>query len=213
MSGKVKYPRTAHLPWSQGIVGDDLILADLSVFAGHEVVVTEKMDGENATLYRDGLHARSLESAHHPSRSWVKALWAGIAHAIPPGWRLCGENLYARHSIAYHHLPSYFLLFSIWDECNACLSWDETCRWAARLGLELVPVLYRGVWDEARIKSLYQPVIAGDECEGYVVRLAGAFPFDAFGTSVGKFVRPAHVQTDGHWMHQQIAVNVVQREG
>lgn len=36
------------------------------------VVITEKMDGENTTLYRDGLHARSLDSRHHPSRNWVK---------------------------------------------------------------------------------------------------------------------------------------------
>lgn len=200
MSSKMKYPRTAHLPWSQDIVGDDLVLADVSAFAGHEVVVTEKMDGENTTLYRDGLHARSLDSAHHPSRSWVKALHARIAHAIPPGWRLCGENLYACHSIAYRHLPSYFLLFSLWDERNVCLSWDETCRWAARLGLATVPVLYRGVWDERRIKALYEPMIEGDACEGYVVRLAGAFSFDDFGTSVGKFVRATHVQTDHHWM-------------
>lgn len=72
---------------------------------------------------------------------------------------------------------------------------------------------YRGrsVWDEERIKSRYQPVIAGDECEGYVVRLAGAFPFDAFGTSVGKFVRPAHVQTDQPWMHQPTVVNELRR--
>lgn len=59
-------------------------------------------------------HACS-SSRYTPSRDWIKALHGQIAHEIPEGWRLCGENLYARHSIAYDALPSYFTLFSIWD--------------------------------------------------------------------------------------------------
>lgn len=94
---RVHYPRTPHLPWSPGASSDDVRVGDLSGLAGREVVVTEKLDGENTTLYADGLHARSLDSAHHPSRAWVKALQGRIGPAIPQGWRVCGENLYARH--------------------------------------------------------------------------------------------------------------------
>ena len=78
-------------------------------------MVTEKLDGENTTLYADGLHARSLDSAHHPSRAWVKALHGRIGDADPGGWRVCGENMYARHSIAYDELDSWFYGFSVWD--------------------------------------------------------------------------------------------------
>jgi len=39
---------------------------------GREVVVTEKMDGENTTMYCDNIHARSIDGRHHPSRDWVK---------------------------------------------------------------------------------------------------------------------------------------------
>jgi len=99
---------------------------DTSVLAARDVVVTEKMDGENTTLYSDGLHARSVDSRHHPSRAWIKAFHAQWRHLIPEGWRLCGENLFAQHSIHYERLPSYFMLFSIWDEHNHCLSWNET---------------------------------------------------------------------------------------
>lgn len=66
---RTHYPRTPHLPWSPGASADDVRVADLSGFAGIEVVVTEKLDGENTTLYPDGLHARSLDSAHHPART------------------------------------------------------------------------------------------------------------------------------------------------
>ncbi|MGC5412734.1 RNA ligase family protein, partial [Streptomyces sp. DT225] len=60
---RTHYPRTPHLPWSPGATSDDVRMTDLAALAGTEVVVTEKLDGENTTLYADGLHARSLDSA------------------------------------------------------------------------------------------------------------------------------------------------------
>jgi len=204
-----KYPRTPHLPWSPGGTSDDRVLKDTQHFVGREVVVTEKMDGENTSLYRDTLHARSLDGRHHPSRNWVKALHARIRSHIPDGWRLCGENLYARHSITYEALTSYFQLFSIWNEENVALSWDETSEWASLLGLDLVPVLFRGLWCEPSIAAI--PLDPGKQ-EGYVVRLADRFAFDQFDTSVAKWVRPGHVRTDRHWMHAEIVPNRL-REG
>lgn len=149
-TSRVKYPRTFHLPSSPGKTADDrtMTVPD-EVFGTAEVVVTEKMDGENTTFYRDHLHARSIDYSPHPSRDRVRALHASIACDIPEGWRLCGENLYAVHSIAYEALPAHFLLFSIWDDRNQCLSWDETILWGTLLGLQIVPVLYRGPWDQA----------------------------------------------------------------
>jgi hypothetical protein len=201
---RYKYPRTPHLPWSPGVSADDVYLADASMFDGREVIVTLKMDGENTTMYRDHIHARSLDSGHHPSRAWVKALHGAIAHSIPRGWRLCGENLFAQHSIRYDDLPSYFMLFSVWDEGNHCLSWDETEEWAALLDLTTVPVLYRGLWDEAMIRAIS---LDPERQEGYVARLADGFPYAAFGRHVAKWVRPSHVRTDEHWMHQPVIPN------
>lgn len=104
---RIKYPRTPHLPWSPGASLDDTRMADVRTFEGQEIVVTEKLDGENTTLSRDGLHARSLGPRPHPSRDWVKGLQGRIGYRIPGGWRLCGENLYARHSLAYEALEAY----------------------------------------------------------------------------------------------------------
>lgn len=98
---RTKYPRTPHLPGSLGCTSDDKVLATTSHFAGKAVIVSEKMDGENSTIYNDGYHARSIDSRHHPSRDWLTAFHATVAYKIPAGWRLCGENLYARHSIPY----------------------------------------------------------------------------------------------------------------
>ncbi len=201
---RFKYPRTRHLPWSPGVGDDDLSLLDTACFEGHEVVATEKLDGENTTLYPDALHARSIDGRSHPSRDWVKAFHATIGHLIPTGWRVCGENLYARHAIAYDNLPSYFFMFSIWDEHNRCLGWDESLEWAELIGLEVPRTRYRGTWDEARIRALDIDV---ETCEGYVVRRVEGFTYEAFGEHVAKSVREPHVQTDEHWMHGPVVPN------
>jgi len=179
-------------------------LIDTAHFQDREVVITEKLDGENTTLYREGLHARSLDSRHHVSRNWVKALHGQIQFEIPPGWRVCGENVYARHSIAYDALESYFYVFSIWTPENEALSWDETVEWAQLLGLHCVPVLYRGPWDERAAREL---ALDTSRQEGYVVRIAGRIQFEDFPVSIAKWVRAGHVQTDEHWMYAEIVPN------
>lgn len=204
MSPRYKYPRTPHLPWSPGASDDDVRLHSCRAFEGREVVVTEKMDGENTTLYRDGLHARSLDGRHHPSRDWLKAWHGTFAHEIPEGWRVCGENLYARHSLAYAALDSYFYLFSVWDSSNRCLSWAETRDWAGLLGCPLPRELFRGPWSRKTIEAI---AVNPATTEGYVVRSAAAFAYGEFADHVAKWVRPSHVSTDQHWMHAAIVPN------
>lgn len=207
----VKYPRTFHLPWSDGKSSDDKVLKDCSQFEGKEVVVTVKMDGENTTMYSDYLHARSIEYQSHPSRNMIKQIHAAIGYEIPEGWRLCGENLFAKHSIHYSNLESYFYLFSIWNDKNYCLSWNETIEWAGMLGLSTVPVLYYGQWNEKTIRSLHRSELDGSSCEGYVVRVADQFHYRDFKNSVGKYVRAAHVTTDDHWLHGEVIPNLIRK--
>ncbi|WP_145134569.1 RNA ligase family protein [Paenibacillus sp. Y412MC10] len=208
---KIKYPKTMHLPWSRGYTDDDKILRSTDHFVRKEVVITEKMDGENTTMYPDFIHARSLDSKDHPSRHYVKTLHGGIRYLIPEGYRLCGENVYAKHSLAYDALPGYFMLFSVWNEQNLCLSWDETVVWADRLGIPTVPLLYRGIWDEEAAKRCYtKKSCCGGEQEGYVVRLASSFPYEQFRQSLAKFVRNNHVQTDEHWLSRPVKPNGLQ---
>jgi predicted kinase len=201
---RVRYPRTTHLPWSPGASSDDVRAVDLAGLEGQEVVVTEKLDGENTTLYRDGLHARSLDSAHHPSRAWLKALHARIASRIPDGLRVCGENVFARHSIAYDSLESFFYAFSVWDRGDRCLDWDATERLARALGAPLPPVLFRGRMAERTLRGLKLDLARQ---EGYVVRTVAGFPREEFPRRVAKWVRKGHVQTDEHWMLAPVVPN------
>lgn len=204
----IKYPRTFHLPWSQGATNDDKVLKNTACFEGREIVITEKMDGENTTMYSDCIHARSLDSRSHPSQDWVRNLHATLKWQIPKGWRFCGENLFAKHSIKYENLLSYFQLFSVWDEDNQCLSWDNACEWADLLGLKTVPVFWRGIWDEGTVKAICDNLDTSIQ-EGVVVRLTSDFKYFNFSKSVAKYVRKNHVTSDIHWKHSEIERNGV----
>lgn len=194
----IRHPRTYHLPWSLGATRDDRMMADTQSLSDQEVIATLKLDGEQTSFYHSGLHARSLDWHGHPSRDWVKALWAQVCADIPAGWRVCGENMYAVHSIRYSDLHSYFYVHSIWNEANFCLSWDETLEWSHLLGLATVPTLYRGPFSENALRALWSPSLS-ETMEGYVVRPTAGFPYRDYRNLVGKFVRPNHVQTTKHW--------------
>ena len=202
-----KYPRTPHLPWSPGADEDDIIIDTVDSFVGKEVVVTEKMDGECTTMYKDHIHARSINSGYHPSRTWVQNLHGQIKFQMDDDMRLCGENMFWVHSVVYTGLPSYFLLFNVWEGTRA-FSWDETMAVAKRFNLDTVPVLYRGEFDEDAIKALWNDDMY-DEHEGYVVRIADSFQLEDFQSSIAKFVRKNHVQTDEHWMRSGGELNML----
>jgi hypothetical protein len=202
-----KYPRTYHLPYSLGTTNDDKKLKDDSNFIGQDIIVTEKIDGENCSMTNDRIWARSVDSKDHPSRNWINNLWNQLRYDIPDGLRLCGENVYAKHSIFYSDLPTYFLLFSVW-EGKTCLSWNDTIEIATMLGLITVPVLYEGKYDRGIIESLMvEPSLYGGDREGVVVRKPISFHYDDFSNNLTKNVRKGHVQTSKHWMKEKVVPN------
>jgi hypothetical protein len=204
---RVKFPRTYHFPWSESMTDDDKMIKSLDSFSGKRVIITEKRDGESTTWGATYNHARSIDSANHPSRNWMKGEWAKRCSDIPFSWRICLENLYAVHSIHYTDLPSYMAGINIWDDTNTCLDWDTTKHWFQLLDIEPVPVWYDGEWNEDLVKSLWKQRKA-DNIEGYVVRVAGSFSYVDYATHVGKFVRHHHVQPNAaHWRTAPVVPN------
>lgn len=226
MSNLVKYPRTMNLPWSESNSSDDVWWTNCDPFVSRRIVITEKIDGECTTMYRDHIHARSVDSNHHVSRDWVKRLHGRVQHDLPDGWRVCGENVYAYHSVFYDQLPSYFFVFGIYDETNTCISWDDTLFWCEMLDLEPAPIIYSGEWDEKHCRAIWEgrgafPTFASSadypkwpedfvptKAEGYVVRLAESFNYGDFRHSAAKYVRPNHVAPNTEfWMKRAIIPN------
>ncbi len=165
------------------------------------------MDGENASFYNDHYHARSLDTANHPSRKWAKIFHAQIMGDIPNGWRVCAENLYAKHTIHYTDLEAFVLAFSVWNEQNFCLDWKQTQEWFELLNIPQVPVLYKGLYS-AEVLHQIENDMDFDKDEGYVMRVADGFHYNDFRKWVAKYVRKGHVQhLDGHWASRPVVPN------
>ena len=206
-----KYPRTYHLPFSETITEDDKRLKDTKQFQNMNVVITEKMDGENTTIYNNYYHARSLDSKHRDYHSYLLSnILPRIQYLISDDMHICGEYLYAEHSIHYDNLKDYFLMFSVWNK-DTCLSWTDTKEWAELLGLKLVPELYIGKYDEEKVKKIAKEVVERGG-EGIVVRNVERFKYNDFSKNVAKYVRKKHVQTDTHWTNQEIKKNNLRKE-
>ncbi len=223
---QLKFSRTFHVPWSLGATNDDKVLKSMDHFEGKEVVITEKLDGENTTMNRVAIHARSLDSKGHWSRERVKQLYneqirwkLSMEDQYDEIHRICGENMQAKHSIHYTELEAWFYCFAIFSRSNVCYSWDDMKLLCSELGLKTAPLLWRGIfsWSAFVANNVQQHVYSkvsklGGIQEGYVIRLADEFHYDDYGTSVAKFVRENHVTTGEHWMFNSSVENELKRE-
>lgn len=120
-----------------------------------------------------------------------------------------GEDIFGIHSIEYEPVreEDTFRLFAV----RQTVDFDWWCSWsivedvAKELGVLVAPVLFRGVFHSAKDitkffrDELGKPSGIGGEREGFVMRHEYGFHNDDFRSSVCKYVRPNHVQTDQHW--------------
>ena len=214
---EIKFPRIHHVPLSKGLGRDDRRFGDITRFFNQPIIITEKLDGENTTLTRDKIFARSVDSGNHESRDWVKALHGRVAHLLD-GYRIHGENVYAQHSLHYNNLGSYFYIFGVsTTKNNDYLSWEDVCVIAAYLDIPTTPVMYKGECPEVDIFNmswLSNGSMFGDEKEGYVVRQAHAFKYNQadFSKYIAKYVRANHVTSDQHWMHKSVVKNGLRQQ-
>lgn len=199
-----KYPRTYHFPFSEGAVNDDRIQDEWQALLAQEIVVTEKLDGENTCIKSSGVYARSHGAVNR--NPWAKPIWEiwdRVGKSLQD-LHLFGENLYAIHSITYERLDSHFYLFAVRDN-GLWLSWDEVEWYAQLLDLPTVPLLERGTFTATQLQKIIanqqaQGSCFGGKSEGVVCRNAAAFPETEFAQQVLKYVRKNHVQTDEHWI-------------
>lgn len=218
-----KMPSMKHLPWSQEHARDQKWLNSeqaKKMFQGKQVVITEKMDGANACLSSTKVFARSHSGEPHRDE-WdllKKKHREELMYKIPDHLAIFGEYLYAKHSIKYEGLPSYFLVFGVYNSKNKkWLSWSSVKSIASELGLETVPVIETPHINEQKdklVEEIDQFVTYdhiedrmpegesryGDTREGYVIRDYHEFKLTELQGRMAKCVREDHVTTEElHW--------------
>jgi len=195
----MKYPHTPILPWSPNHLydTDDEFHQDVKCFENKNLIYTEKLDGECTVCTKTIIHARSEDGYGKPWQHYMKRFYSNFCYNIPEGMQICGECVYAVHSIEYSKLPSCFFVFAIIVD-GTSLSWKEVEEWSLMLGLDTVPLI-----NDAPNKIVDIPIpkqsTFGDICEGYVIRNSDSFSMTEISLNIGKSVRKDHVKTDIHW--------------
>jgi hypothetical protein len=201
-----KYNRTYHLPWSPGSTSDDKISKIIDSLIGVDIVITEKLDGENCGMTNNGVYARS--HATFTTSAWSREVRQlhdlKVRGNLDEDVFIFGENMEGIHSIEYSNLKYYFYIFGVRDN-NIWIPWESVEEYSYLLDIPTVPVLFKGVVNsEKELKDIVDKLVSekselGGEREGIVVRNAGMFHNDDFKNNVMKWVRKDHVQTDDHW--------------
>lgn len=170
-----------------------------------DVLVEEKVDGSqfSFSLTPEGISLRSRGAVVYPEHAGMFALAAKavdeLRDKLTPGWVYRGEYLMKpKHNVlAYERVPkSNVILFDIntGDECY--LTRAEKELEAARLGLEIVPVMYCGpvTKSEDVYAFLQRDSILGGHVEGVVIKNYARFGEDKK-VLMGKFVREDFKET------------------
>lgn len=210
-----KYFRTYHLDFSEGATSDDKISKDISSIIGREIVITEKLDGENNCITNTSVFARSHSA---PTQNpWSTKIWEiqrNIGRSLNNDVYLFGEGMQAIHSIEYSKLESYFYLFGVRD-CDTFLSWKDTEDYSFLLDIPTTPILFKGIVNSEKelrelTNEIYKPneSMLGGQMEGYVIRIADAFKQEDSHKYVLKYVRKNHITTDKHWTKNWKSANI-----
>ncbi|AFM04071.1 RNA ligase [Bernardetia litoralis DSM 6794] len=218
-----KYPRTFHLPYSPKRGSDDKVLIDDTIFEEKYIIVMEKMDGENTSIYPDYLHARSIDSTKDESHRWIERFRNAILPQVQElkNWRICGENLFYKHTIFYQNLESIFLAYSIWLESeienqNYSLSWKETKIIFDKIGISYPKIIYEGIYDKKKILKNFEKYKfetqnkeeKNRQVEGFVIRLKDSFLYEDFSKSVAKYVcDDFEITSSKHWRYEAKTLN------
>lgn len=161
MNESKKYCRSLHAQISLGTTSDDRFMPNgyLKSFAKmSDLVLTEKLDGQNNCFNKNGVFARSHTSPTvHPWDKPMRERWNLIKNDLN-NLEIFGENMYATHSIGYKKLESYLYVFAV-REGDYWLSWEEVKFYAAMLDFPTVPEIkiktkLKDIFDETKDENI-----------------------------------------------------------
>lgn len=179
-----------------------------------QLEITEKVDGANVGIIRGKGDKWILQKRRGLADEGVHAqfsfFWNWARHNldkilnIPHNWIVYGELCFAKHNIYYDLLPSYFLVFDIWDR-NKYLKHEEKEK-LNFLGFKHVPLLHLGYCDNLlELEKLITKtsLAINSLMEGIVVK--------NYRKQVrGKLVRKEfmkELEEEDHWLHKAMTKN------
>lgn len=170
------------------------------------VIVEEKVDGSQFSFglfdHQDGertIHCRSKGAQLNilaPEKMFVQAVEVAKSLPLRVGWTYRAEYLKKpkHNALAYDRIPkNHLIVFDVNTGHEQYLSYVEKAEECARLGLEVVPLLFEGVIESVeQFRSMLDrvSVLGGQKIEGVVVKNYRRFGPDKK-VLIGKFVSEA----------------------
>lgn len=116
-------------------------------FYDKQIIVFPFQNQEIISIYSDYVHGTYLEEHRNGHLSdEVKQLQYEIGYNIPDGWRICG--------VLDHE--DNFQVFTVWNDENVCIDWDDTLEWVDLLDLDEPKTLYEGRFHTPTVRDLEQ---------------------------------------------------------
>ena len=116
--------------------------------------------------------------------------------------------MYAVHNLYYDKLPSYFIVFDVWNG-QVFLNRKKKEMFCQKHGFTVTPLIFEGYTDISSLVSLMPSKSSfGDEIEGFVVK-----KYTKKGLYVrGKVVRPEFIKNIGeHWTRRSVQCRITVR--
>ncbi len=218
----IKFPSTPHLAIFPGVsIRGDKVLDEeqRKELLSHNLIVEEKIDGANLGISFDGegdilLQNRGSYLSKPFTGQWKKLPdWLRVKSdllfdALEDRLILFGEWCYARHSVSYSKLPSWFLGFDILEK-KTLVFWPVNKRnnLLGKIGIPAAPLLTNGHFSFPELEELLTcSKLSSEPAEGIYLR----YERDGKLVSRAKLVRPAFIQTvNEHWAKSQIQPNTL----
>jgi hypothetical protein len=152
-------------------------------FFEEEVVMEEKLDGANVTLWLDanrivqaatrgGTGALDRAGQLGPLRAWIGARADNLRDLLEGNWVLYGEWLWLSHGTAYRRLPDWLIGLDLWHSEIGFATLTRRNRRLSGAGIARPPEVARGILRAASdLDVLMDRSAFGDEQpEGMMVR-------------------------------------------
>ncbi len=218
----IKFPSTPHLAVLPGVsIRGDKVLdeKERKEFLSHELIVEEKIDGANLgisfdksgdlTLQNRGSYLiKPFTGQWKKLPDWLRIKSELLFDALEDRLILFGEWCYARHSVSYDKLPSWFLGFDILEK-KTQIYWsvNKRNRLLEKIGVPPVPLLDTGYFSFPELEDLLTcSKLSSEPAEGIYLR----YEHDGRLVRRAKLVRPAFIQAvNAHWSKAQIQPNTL----
>lgn len=196
MKSYTSYPKV----WSLGHAGIKELLFD-------EVIVEEKIDGSQFSFGRFSGELKCKSKGAEINVEFPEKMFSNAVETVKEldlieGWTYRAEYLKTpKHNVlAYDRIPAkHLIIFDISIGLEDYLSFTSKFNECDRLGLECVPILFKGrIEDPASIVGLLDTgsVLGGQKVEGIVIKNYKRFGIDKK-ILIGKYVSEAFKEVHG----------------